>query len=223
MNVRPMLVANAVLIAAMSALSVWAWNTIPDGARVPAHWGLNGPDRFADKSELVIAMPAVALVVTLLMWAIPHLDPRRDNVQASAKFWNIVPILVVALLAYTHVLMVLTATGYRFDMLTALVPGLSLMMMGIGNYLGKTRSNWFGGVRTPWTLSSDYSWQKTHHWAGRGYVLSGLVTLVVWLVDTKIALAVFIAAILATSLGAVVMSYIFWRADPERAPNGTSG
>ena len=30
-----------------------------------------------------------------------------------------------------------------------------LLLAGLGNYLGKLRPNWFVGIRTPWTISSE--------------------------------------------------------------------
>ncbi len=53
------------------------------------------------------------------------------------------------------------------------VAAVCLLLIVIGNYLGKTRSMFLGGVRTPWTLSSEYSWQRTHSLAGKLFVLSG--------------------------------------------------
>ena len=97
MNLRPMLIANTALIAAMSAFSAWAWTRIPDGASLPVHFGLDGtPDRFGSKTEALIFMPVLAVGITILLWALPRFDPRRENIEASGKFWNLVSIAVVA-------------------------------------------------------------------------------------------------------------------------------
>lgn len=218
MNLRPMAIANGVLIAAMAGVSAWAWTRIPDTARIPVHWGIDGaPDRFGSKLEALIALPAVAALITLLLLALPWIDPRRANLEASAKFWNVVAIAVVALLAYVHVLLVAGALGKHIDMMNAMIPALSLLFVVIGNYLSKTRSNWFAGVRTPWTLSSDYSWEKTHRWSGRLFVLSGIAGLGAWLAaGAETAMAVIVAALLVTTIAAIVMSYVFWKNDPDR-------
>ena len=50
--------------------------------------------------------------------------------------------------------------------------------MIIGNYLGKVRSNFFFGIRTPWTLSSERSWNRTHRLGGRLFFGLGLVAVV---------------------------------------------
>lgn len=219
MNLRPMLISNAGLIAAMSALSAWAWTRIPDNASLPVHYGLDGtPDRYGSKAEVLLVMPVLAIGLTVLMWILPRLDPRRANIEASGKFWNAVSIAVVALLAYVQCLMVLSATGQIANLTGYLLPGLSVMFIVIGNYLSKTRANWFGGIRTPWTMSSDYSWNRTHRVAGLLFMLSGLASLAAWAaMDSKSAIIVLVASIIASSLLSVVLSYWFWRQDPAKA------
>lgn len=218
MNMRPLLIANVGLIVGMTALSAWAWNVIPDGAQVPVHWNIEGhADRYGSKAEALFAMPAVAAVLTALLLFLPRIDPRRTNIEASGKFWNAVAIAVVALLAYVHVFLILSAMGRGVDVLNGMIPGLCALFVVIGNYLSKTRSNWFAGVRTPWTLSSEYSWEKTHRWTGRLFVATGIVDAAVWLAaGPRIAMGVLLALLLATTIAAIVLSYVFWKNDPDR-------
>ena len=225
MNLRPLLITNGVLIAAMAGMSAWVWQSIPDGAQLPLHWNLDGQaDRFGSKIQALVFLPAIALLVTLVMWGVPRIDPRRNNIAASSKFWIATGIGVVALLAYVHVLMVLNAIGRPVDVGGYMIPALSILFIVIGNYLSKTRSNWFGGVRTPWTLSSDYSWSKTHRLASRLFVGSGLLTLAVWLgVGTKIAIFVLVGTLLATALISVAASYVYWKNDPARGSAAANG
>ena len=219
MNLRPMLICNTTLVAGMSALSAWAWAKIPEGTQLPVHFSIDGtPDRFGSKEEALLVIPAVAVIVTLLFWLLPKIDPRRSNVESSGKFWNAIAISVVALMAFIQTLMILSATGYPLDITNYMLPGLSALFIVIGNYMSKTRSNWFAGIRTPWTLSSDYSWSKTHRAGGLLFMLSGLMSLAAWaLLETKIAFMVLITSIIASSLLSVVLSYWYWRQDPSRA------
>jgi uncharacterized membrane protein len=219
MNMRPLLIINSIVVVAMAALSAWAWQFIPDAGQFPVQWGLDGePHRFGSKFEVLLVMPAVAAFVTALLWYLPHIDPRRANIEASAKFWNVVAVAVVALLAYTHGLFVLSAMGRAFVMIDYLLPALALLMIVLGNYLGKTRSNWFGGVRTPWSMSSEYSWEHTHRWAGRLFVASGIMALAAWpLTNATTAMVVLTGSITLTAVVAVVLSYVFWRNDPSRS------
>jgi uncharacterized membrane protein len=221
MNLRPMLAANSLLVLGMAGASAWAWSVIPDAARLPVHWNLHGePDRFGGKEEVLVMMPLTAIAITAICWIVPYLDPRRANMAASAKFWNAAAIMVAALIAYVHGLLIWKATGHDLDIANALIPAMCLLFMGIGNYLGKTRSNWFGGIRTPWTMSSDYSWERTHRWTGRLFVVSGLAGLAAWLaLDAEAAFVALLGGIAISVVCAVVMSYLYWRADPDRTPS----
>jgi uncharacterized membrane protein len=223
MNVRPMLVVNGLFVAAMIAVSAWGWQAIPEGTGVPMNIGLDGNAyRHTDRDQYLILMPAIALGLSLFLAVLPFFDPRRSNLAASGKFWNAAGILSVGLLAYVHALLVWAAAGNAIDLTGALVPGLSVLFIGLGNYLGKTRSNWFGGVRTPWSMSSEYSWERTHRWSGRMMVASGFASLIAWfVVEAKLAFMLLVGLVILSSLVSVVLSYVFWRADPERQANGT--
>ncbi len=219
MQVRPLLIVNAIVIAAMIGLSLWIWSTIPDDALLPTHWNIEGrPDGFSTKWMALSFMPALSAVITIIFLLTPYLDPRRANLQLSAKFWNATAIGVVLLMAAIHAVMVANAMGHPVDIRNVILPGMGALFIVIGNYLGKTRPNWFGGVRTPWTMSSDYSWEKTHRWAGRLFVLAGLATIAAWaFADGNVAFIVMIAGTIVASLIPIVLSYIFWRTDPDRA------
>ena len=52
---------------------------------------------------------------------------------------------------------------------------MGALFMVIGNYLGKVRSNFIFGIRTPWTLSSEDAWDKTHRLGGWLFFVTGLL------------------------------------------------
>jgi len=225
MNIRPMLIANGLLIALMVALSVWAWQMIPDGAQVAVHWNLDGQaDRFGSKGEAFFFLPVMAVILTIVMAVLPRFEPRRGNLAASAKLWNAGSIGATALLAYVHGLLLLAALGRRVDILDYLLPAISVLFIVIGNYISKTRSNWFAGVRTPWTLSSDYSWSKTHQLASKLFMGSGVLTLVAWFfAGAKVAMIAMVATLIVTAVISIVASYVYWKNDPGRVHTPVNG
>ena len=93
--------------------------------------------------------------------------------------------------------------------------------MIIGNVLGKVRSNFVFGVRTPWTLSSDLAWNKTHRLVGRLFVLLGLAMIVVGLVGGTTAFFVLLLGGIGVVLFvAFAYSYRVWKSDPDRLTVG---
>jgi len=216
------LAAAAALIALTLAFSVWGWLATPPGAEIAVHWNAAGqPDRYGGKAEAFLLIPGIAVLLSLLFAAAPHIDPRGRNLAASGPVLMTVWIGTVGVLAIVQAALTLTALGLITAdgeiVQRAVMLSVCALMVLIGNALGKARPNWFVGVRTPWTLSSDRAWDATHRWAGRGFVLSGLIGAACTLLAPLIvAVFVFAGLILATAAGSVALSFLVWRRDPER-------
>ena len=104
-----------------------------------------------------------------------------------------------------------------FDISRVVLIGIGALFIVIGNYLPKVRPNYLMGIRTPWTLTSDLSWQKTHRLGGRLFVLEGLVLIVLGLIAVAAWLGVLIVAGIAIMLVVVfAYSYRVWKADPAK-------
>jgi uncharacterized membrane protein len=88
--------------------------------------------------------------------------------------------------------------------------------MVIGNFMGKFRKNFFVGIRTPWTLTSDVVWERTHRFAGWLFVLAGAVWIVGGLL--RASPAVLVVAVLVAMLVPAVYSYFLYRR-VERQPH----
>ncbi len=56
---------------------------------------------------------------------------------------------------------------------------LGLMFIMLGNLLPKIPSNFFAGIRTPWTLSSEEVWRKTHRCGGICFIAAGILMILV--------------------------------------------
>ena len=51
------------------------------------------------------------------------------------------------------------------------IPVTGVLLYASGVLIKNAERNWFAGIRTPWTLSSDYVWDKTHQLGG--YIFKG--------------------------------------------------
>ena len=93
----------------------------------------------------------------------------------------------------------------------------------VGNAMGKLRPNWMVGVRTPWTLSSKRSWDRTHRLAGWMFVGAGLVFWIAAALAPGRAIVPGVVALITGALVSVIYSYVVWRDDPDKTPPaGTS-
>ncbi|MGA7711816.1 MAG: SdpI family protein [Rhizomicrobium sp.] len=217
MGTRAPLIVSLLLIMGMSAVSIWAWPLIPDSARIAIHWGADGqPNGFASKEKALLIGPVVGAVFTLLFCLLPFFTKRRANLAKSIAAYNVGWIGTLLMLTIVHILIVMQARGILVDVVGNGVFITALFMTAVGNFLGKTHPNPYVGIRTPWTRKSDYSWERTNRLAGRMFVAVGLMTLVALAVsDASVGWSVLLSGILIVTLVSVVLSYFYWKHDPE--------
>jgi uncharacterized membrane protein len=146
---------------------------------VPTHWDAAGHiNGYAPKLVGTIMFPALGLMFYLLMRFVSGVGPRlggRSNGYANAQVRTT---LLVALLLFGLVVQLCAtsiALGMAVDFTFVMNLALSLLFLVIGNFMGKTRRNFWVGVRTPWTLASDIVWERTHRLGGWLFVAVGLL------------------------------------------------
>ncbi len=218
MSIRTPLIISLLLIAAMAAAGYWAWSELPQHSQIAVHWGFDGqPNRFADKARALYLLPAMAAFVTALFAVIPSIEPRRANLIASRKLYRVGWIGALLVMTVAQAAIIMAALHRTLDIRSSVVAATSLLFIVAGNYLVKSRANFFAGIRTPWTLSSDYSWQKTHRLGGPLFIATGVATLLVLAADGAMpALLVQIGTLAATIIATVAMSYVYWKRDPDK-------
>lgn len=222
MKIRSLVVAGGAILLAMLALSAWAWFQLPDGAQIPVHWGPNGePDDWGPKWLGLLGLPATVAFVLGLLALIPRFEPRLANLSRSAPAYVAVGVAVMGMLAVMHVAAVAAALGSDIDMSAVAMLAAGAMFIVIGNFMGKTRSNWFFGIRTPWTLSSERSWAMTHRLGGRLFMSMGVAVMAaVVILGSEPAVWVMLALLGLAIVVLVAYSYIAWRDDPARIEPG---
>ena len=205
-------------IGAMFVLAAIVWPFAPD--RIPVHWALSGePDRYGGKVEGLLLLPLITLGVYFLMRFLPKVDPRYANYALFRGAYGVLRLSMVVFLALIHGLILLWIRGVELDVAVVVPVLVGVLLVVVGNLLGKIRPNWFVGVKTPWTLSSKRSWVKTHRMAGWTFVLLGLAFVGLGLagpVGQVPAFAVLVAASVGSVLWLFVYSYLVWRSDPEK-------
>jgi uncharacterized membrane protein len=94
---------------------------------------------------------------------------------------------------------------------------VGFLFIVLGNYLPRIQPNWFMGVRTPWTMSSDSVWRQTHRTAGWVFVAAGMILLTGVVLPRLVFLPILVLTILIAPLIPIVQSYILWK---REQPNG---
>jgi uncharacterized membrane protein len=212
MKLAKPLIGSALLIGLMLAASAWAWMQLGDGP-MATHFGPGGvPDGYSPKAVGLLVMPGVAVLNTALLTIVPFLMPSNGRLERSWGHYVVVWLSVLTLLGAIHVAMIAYALGRPVDMIRLAVIGVGLLLAVIGNLLGKVRYNYMFGVRTPWTLSSERVWDRTHRFAGWTMALAGQCMAVIG-IAAPAAFApylhfVLVVGALIPALAATVYSYL---------------
>jgi uncharacterized membrane protein len=201
-------VSGILVLATLVGLLLW--NQLPDP--MASHWGLNDQvDGTTSKFWGVFLMPIITLAMTLLFFLVPSIDPLKANVAKFRETFNTFIVLIVVFMAYIYGLTLAWNLGYTsFQMSSAILPAVGLLFIFVGDLIQKSKRNFFIGIRTPWTLSSDTVWEETHRVGGPLFKVSGVLALTGAFFPTYAFWFLFIPLI-GSTLFLVVYSYILFK------------
>ncbi|HEX6559998.1 MAG TPA: SdpI family protein, partial [Longimicrobiales bacterium] len=140
---------------------------------------------------------------------------RENFLRFEDTYWFVLQLLV-AFISVMNVVGLGHALGWPVNVPTAVLLGIGAMFMILGNVLPRTRSNWFMGIRTPWTLDSESVWRETHRLGGRTFVLGGFVTMIAAFLPEPIQPIVAIVALCIAGFIPVIYSYLLWRREQQQ-------
>ena len=208
------LVPGLLVVALAAGFSVWAYPQLP--AVVATHFDLKGdPNGWSSRLFAAVFVPALGIVVALVFTALPHIDPRHANyAKFGPTYWTIANAVLV-FVAAIHVLMLGKALDWPINMSRVASLGVGGLFVLLGNLMTRIRPNWFVGIRTPWTLSSDTVWRKTHRFGGIAFVIAGLCIASTALLASRWAFYGSMGVGAAAALGSVVYSYVVWKGEQD--------
>ncbi len=215
MSTRLTLIIGLVLILLAVVFSLAVYDRLPD--RMASHWGLNDEvNGTISRFWGAFLMPIIALGMLALFLLLPLIDPMKANIATFRPIFNAFIAAILAFLLYLHVLTIVWNLGYQsFRMSTALLPGMGLIFILAGVLMRQAKRNFFIGIRTPWTLSNDRVWAKTHRLGAVLFIACGVIALLGVFFPGPIAFALVLVPVLAASLALVVYSYIAYQLDTQ--------
>lgn len=198
------------LIAAVLLLGLLLWPHLP--ARVPIHWTAAGrANGWSSRAFAVFFLPAMSAALWLLLVFLPAVDPRRQNYTQFLGVYRVMRLAVVALLAVIQTLVLAAALGHAVPIPVVVPLLVSALLLVVGNLLPRLRPSRFVGIRTPWTLSSDEIWRRTHRLGGR-LMMAGAVLPLLGVLGSRQALVFLtLIGVLAPCLVAMVYSWVVYQ------------
>ena len=195
------------LLIIVGLASFYSYSVFPE--QVPIHWNIKGEiDNWGSKTTGAFIMPAVMLGMYVLFLALPYMDPRKKRYEQFSKVYHGFKTIILMFMAIIYFLIGANTLGYNAPIGVWVPILVGILFILIGNYLSKIKPNWFMGIRTPWTLSSEEVWNKTHRLGGKLFIIGGLLMVVMPFIPINLKLPIFIIIIFGLTLG--TFGYSFW-------------
>lgn len=210
MSTKTSYIVTVFLFLASVAMAVLVFPYLPES--VASHWNSAGEaDGYMSRFWGVFLLPFILVGLALFFYTLPKIDPLRQNVSVFRREYNLVIVAILMFLFFLHALTLMWNSGARFDMGTFVVSGISALFVVIGYALPRTKRNWFFGVRTPWTLSSDSVWDATHRLAGKLFIGMGCISFASVVFFPDRGFLIFFSLIVLTFLTTLIYSYVAYR------------
>ena len=203
------------LILISVASSFYFYQHFPD--RVITHWNFAGvPNGWSGRGVGAFSIPAVLIGMYLLLLFIPLLDPRKERYAEFVKPYSVFRNFILFIMTLIYFISSFNNLGFNFNVGMWVSGAVGLLFIVLGNYLGKIKMNWFVGIRTPWTLSSEVVWNKTHRFGGKVFILAGIVMFLTSLAPMSWRLPLFVFDLIILLFGTIVYSYIVYLAEKKK-------
>jgi uncharacterized membrane protein len=145
-----------------------------------------------------------------------RIDPRRENYAKFQKTYDLVVNTALTMGLVLQGITIAAAAGAPLPLERVFPLLLAAVFVVIGNALPRARPNWWFGIRTPWTLSNDRVWERTHRVGGYLFVALGIAMAATIVLPVNVAFVAMGILGAAAALSAVIYSYVAWRQEMSR-------
>lgn len=211
MSTRTTTILVLLMILGATVAGLLLWNRLPDP--MASHWNINDrADGYMSRTWGVFLMPLITLGMFVLFLVIPSIDPLQANIAQFRGAFNLFIVLIIAFMIYLYGLTLAWNLGYTsFRMSSAMLPALGLLFIFIGLMMRQAKRNFFIGIRTPWTLSSDTVWDETHRIGAVLFMISGALAFIGGFFGGTVAFWMMFVPLIGSTLFLLVYSYLLYR------------
>jgi uncharacterized membrane protein len=204
-----------IFVILLAGFSLWARTQLPD-APLAVHFNAHfEPNRYWPRDKALFRPLFVVAAILAALTVAPFVLPPKGALLKSAPAYGAVCTATAAFFAAVMGSMVARDLGWPVHMPQVMAVCVGLLLLVIGNFMSKVRYNLLFGVRTPWTLSNEMVWDKTHRFAAPLFMLGGLFILLGVLAPPGLFIGVMLIGVLVPALAATAYSYILWSRLPD--------
>lgn len=194
----------AIILISITLLAwIIAWPHLPN--TIATHWSGGVADGYSSKLSGMMSMVGIMIGLYIFLNILPKIDPKKKNYEKFSKGFMVMNNGVLVVLFIGNIDIITNGLGYNLfiNRVPELIVGILFLL--IGNYLPQCKPNFFIGIRTPWTLSNEEVWRKTHRFSGKVFVILGLIMILSIFVPAALKSFLMIGMI----IGAVVLTMLY--------------
>jgi uncharacterized membrane protein len=177
---------------------------------VPVHWGPTGqPDGYGSKYTVLGLTLFLSLVIPALTVSLPKISPSQKPLNLNdPAYLKLMTFIGVMMTLFAMVTLTASATP-KSDPTRPIMILMGWMFAGMGPMLSDIKPNYYAGIRTPWTLSSNAVWKETHRRSAFIFTIGGIATTLLAVITPWPVLG--IIPVLVASFGSVIDSYFVYQ------------
>ena len=178
--------------------------------RIPIHWNIRWEiDNWGSKNHFLFTG---LLPVVILITFDSIMKYRHGKINSKHfKVYQLLKAAVILLLILLNWMTVVIALGVPIKANVILPVFLGIFFIVLGNYMPVLKSNYFMGIRNPWTLSDEFVWRKTHKAGGFLFILLGLLMFLMSFIQNVGINMIILALLLISAAGINIYSYLIYR------------
>lgn len=199
-----------IFIIASIVMGVVAYPHLP--AEIPMQWGLDGGvNSYGSKLIALSTMSGLLIMMYVLLVLLPKVDPKKENYKRFTKTYYIIIYSTMGVLLAFQALSIFSSLHDHLDVSIAIFMLLGFLFIILGNYMQRAKQNFFLGIRTPWTLTNEEAWKKTHRLGSKLFVVAGICIIISGFLPNTLRGPIALAVIVITVFISYIASYIFFR------------
>lgn len=213
MSMSPFRIIAILIIIVAFLIGIAMYPSLPD--EIPTHWNTEGEvDGTMPVLIGLFLLPAMMAVITGLLMVLPRFDPRYARYEEFQGSYDGVIILLNLFLFVLFIITILWSIGIEVPMNQVMSIMFAILMAGIAFFIRNVKQNWFGGIRTPWTMESEVVWNETHKRGFRVFLVIALFCLLGIILPEYAYLFILLPVIIG-SMYLVIYSYLLWKKETQ--------
>ncbi|RLJ00521.1 MAG: hypothetical protein DRP03_00325 [Candidatus Aenigmatarchaeota archaeon] len=185
-------------------IAIYFYPMLPE--KIASHWNAGGKvDGYVPKIW-ILSFPLLIVITSLALFTIPKVDPLKRNIERFRKYYDRFIIIIAMFLFWIYLFVILWNLGIKVNTPIAIIPACAILFYYFGILCENAKRNWFIGIRTPWTLSNERVWNRTHKMCGKLFKVASVISLIGMVFQSYAIFFVLIPVILV-AIYAIIYSY----------------